>query len=201
MPRPSRKQQILETLADELERQQGKKITTAALASAAGVSEAALYRHFASKAKMFEALIEFAEESIFSRINQILEENKQAAARCYYITWLVLGFTERNPGITRLLLGDALTGENQRLHARVDQFFSRIESQFRQVLREAPMRGEELRTQPELAARLLADWVEGRMHHFRRSGFRQTPMEGLEQSWTLLASSLFQEKPAGAAAG
>ncbi|MEJ2308500.1 MAG: nucleoid occlusion factor SlmA [Gammaproteobacteria bacterium] len=202
MPRPSRKQQILETLADELERQQGKKITTAALASAAGVSEAALYRHFASKAKMFEALIEFAEESIFSRINQILEENKQAAARCYYITWLLLGFTERNPGITRLLLGDALTGENQRLHARVDQFFSRIESQFRQVLREAPMRGEELRTQePELAARLLADWVEGRMHHFRRSGFRQTPMDGLEQSWTLLARSLFQEKPTGAATG
>ena len=201
MPRPSRKQQILETLANELERQQGKKITTAALASAAGVSEAALYRHFASKAKMFEALIEFAEETIFSRINQILEENKQAAARCYYITWLLLGFTERNPGITRLLLGDALTGENQRLHARVDQFFSRIESQFRQVLREAPMRGEELRTQePELAARLLADWVEGRMHHFRRSGFRQTPMDGLEQSWALLARTLFEEKPNGPAA-
>jgi TetR/AcrR family transcriptional regulator len=137
MPRPSRKQQILETLAQELQRQQGKKITTASLASAAGVSEAALYRHFASKAKMFEALIEFAEESIFSRINQILQENKQAAARCYYITWLLLGFTERNPGITRLLLGDALTGENERLHARVDQFFSRVESQFRQVLREA----------------------------------------------------------------
>jgi TetR/AcrR family transcriptional regulator len=192
MPRPSRKQQILETLAHELERQQGKKITTASLASAAGVSEAALYRHFASKAKMFESLIEFAEESIFSRINQILEENKQAAARCYYITWLLLGFTERNPGITRLLLGDALTGENERLHARVDQFFSRIESQFRQVLREAPMRGEELRSkEPELAARLLADWIEGRMHHFRRSGFRQTPMEGLEQSWKQLAEALF----------
>ena len=86
----------------------------------------------------------------------------------------------------------ALTGENERLHARVDQFFSRIESQFRQVLREAPMRGEELRSkEPELAARLLADWIEGRMHHFRRSGFRQTPMEGLEQSWKQLAEALF----------
>ena len=192
MPRPSRKNQILETLAQELERQQGKNITTASLAKAAGVSEAALYRHFASKAKMFEALIEFAEESIFSRINQILEENKQAAPRCYYITYLLLGFTERNPGITRLLLGDALTGEKERLHGRVDQFFSRIESQFRQVLREAPMRGEELKTgEPELAARLLADWIEGRMHHFRRSGFKESPMEGLEQSWKQLAGALF----------
>ncbi|MEJ2315432.1 MAG: nucleoid occlusion factor SlmA [Gammaproteobacteria bacterium] len=192
MPRPSRKQQILETLAQELQRQQGKKITTASLASAAGVSEAALYRHFASKAKMFEALIEFAEESIFSRINQILQENKQAPARCYYIIWLLLGFTERNPGITRLLLGDALTGENERLHTRVDQFFSRIESQFRQVLREAPMRGEELRTkEPEVTARLLADWVEGRMHHFRRSGFRESPMDGLEEGWRQLAAAVF----------
>lgn len=192
MPRPSRKNQILETLAQELERQQGKNITTASLASAAGVSEAALYRHFASKAKMFEALIEFAEESVFSRINQILEENKQAAARCYYITYLLLGFTERNPGITRLLLGDALTGEKERLHGRVDQFFSRIESQFRQVMREAPMRGEELKSDdPELSARLLADWVEGRMHHFRRSGFKESPMEGLEQGWKLLAGALF----------
>jgi len=192
MPRPSRKQQILETLAQELQRQQGKKITTASLASAAGVSEAALYRHFASKAKMFEALIEFAEESIFSRINQILQENKQAAARCYYITWLLLGFTERNPGITRLLLGDALTGENERLHARVDQFFSRVESQFRQVLREAPMRGAELKTQePEVTARLLADWIEGRMHHFRRSGFRESPMDGLEECWKQLAAAVF----------
>jgi TetR/AcrR family transcriptional regulator len=192
MPRPSRKNQILETLAQELERQQGKNITTASLAKAAEVSEAALYRHFASKAKMFEALIEFAEESVFSRINQILEENKQAAPRCYYITYLLLGFTERNPGITRLLLGDALTGENERLHGRVDQFFSRIESQFRQVLREAPMRGEELRCQdPELASRLIADWVEGRMHHFRRSGFKESPMENLEQSWKQLAGALF----------
>ena len=117
MPRPSRKKQILESLAQELEIQSGKRITTASLAKAAGVSEAALYRHFASKAQIFEALIGFAEESVFTRINQILEEYKETPERCYYIIYLLLAFSERNPGITRVLLGDALTGENERLHA------------------------------------------------------------------------------------
>lgn len=198
MPRPSRKQQILESLAHELEVQSGKRITTASLARAAGVSEAALYRHFASKAQIFEALIGFAEESIFSRINQILEEHKQTPERCYYIIYLMLGFAARNPGITRLLLGDALTGENERLHARVEQFFLRVESQFKQVLREARMRGmAEPVASEALTARLLTDWIEGRMHHFRRSTFKESPLSELEECWKVLAPALFQGQPPG----
>jgi len=192
MPRPSRKNAMLETLARLLEEHPGERITTAALAQAAGVSEAALYRHFASKAKMFEALIEFAEESVFSRINQILEEDKDTASRCYFIVYLILGFADRNPGITRLLLGDALTGENERLHARVQQFFQRVETQFRQVLREARLRGDpEYRLEPELAARLVTDWIEGRMHHYRRSRFTDSPLAHLEPAWEALERVIF----------
>ena len=136
----TRKQQILEALADELEKSPGERITTAGLARAVGVSEAALYRHFASKAKMFEALISFAEESVFSRVNRILEEEKSTHARCAKVLYLALMFADKNPGITRVLLGDALVGETERLQTRVDQFFSRLESQFKQIFREAEMR-------------------------------------------------------------
>lgn len=193
MPRPSRKQEILESLAQELERQSGNRITTASLAAAAGVSEAALYRHFASKAKMFEALIEFAEETIFSRINQLLDDRKETVQRCYGSCYLVLGFADRNPGITRLILGDALTGENERLHTRVEQFFKRLETQLRQILREAKMREEqEAVVDAELAARFMIDWVEGRLHHYRRSTFSASPLDGLEDSWRLVVKALFQ---------
>lgn len=196
MPRPSRKNEMLEALARLLEEHPGERITTAALAQAAGVSEAALYRHFASKAKMFEALIGFAEESVFTRINQILEEDKDTASRCYFICYLLLGFADRNPGITRLLLGDALTGENERLHTRVQQFFQRIETQFRQVLREARIRGEpEYRLEPELSARLLTDWLEGRMHHYRRSGFSESPLTHLEPVWEAFQQVVFARRP------
>lgn len=192
MPRESRKQQILESLAQELERQSGNRITTAALASAANVSEAALYRHFASKAQMFEALIGFAEETIFSRVNQILDDKKDTVSRCSAIAYLVLGFADRNPGITRLLLGDALTGENERLHARVEQFFKRIETQLRQVLREAGMRQSiEAVTDAETGARFITDWIEGRLHHYRRSTFKDSPLEEFEASWSLIAKALF----------
>ena len=192
MPRPSRKNEMLEALARLLEENPGDRITTAALARAAGVSEAALYRHFASKAKMLEALIGFAEESVFSRINQILEEDKDTASRCYFICYLLLGFADRNPGITRLLLGDALTGENERLHTRVQQFFQRIETQFKQVLREARMREEpEYRLEPELSAKLLTDWLEGRMHHYRRSRFTESPLTQLEPVWEALQQVVF----------
>lgn len=192
MPRPSRKNVILEALARQLEEHPGDRITTAALAQAAGVSEAALYRHFASKARMFEALIGFAEESVFSRINQILEEDKDTASRCYFICYLLLGFADRNPGITRLLLGDALTGESERLHARVQQFFQRVETQFRQVLRESRLRGEpEYRLEPELAAGLLTDWIEGRMHHYKRTRFAESPLTQLEPVWEAFEQVLF----------
>jgi len=192
MPRASRKQQILESLAQELERQSGNRITTAALASAANVSEAALYRHFASKAQMFEALIEFAEETIFSRVNQILDDKKDTLSRCSAIAYLVLGFADRNPGITRLLLGDALTGENERLHARVEQFFKRIETQLRQVLREAGMRqSSEAVVDAETGARFMTDWLEGRLHHYKRSTFSSSPLADFDTSWNLIAKALF----------
>ncbi len=196
MPRPSRKNEMLEALARLLEQNPSERITTAAMARAAGVSEAALYRHFASKAKMFEALIGFAEESVFTRINQILEEDKDTASRCYFICYLLLGFSDRNPGITRLLLGDALTGENERLHTRVQQFFQRIETQFKQVLREARLRGEPgYRLEPELAARLLTDWLEGRMHHYRRSQFTESPLTQLEPVWEAFQQVVFLRRP------
>ena len=143
--KPSRKEQILQSLAHMLEAAPGGRITTAGLAKEVGVSEAALYRHFPSKAKMFEGLISFIEEAIFSRINRIMEDGK-ASDQVEQILTLLLAFTERNPGITRLLTGDALTGENARLHQRIQQFYDRVESQLKQVLRDAEFK-EGLRTQ------------------------------------------------------
>src|SRR5690606_23277804 len=136
----SRRQQILESLARMLEASPGARITTAALAREVGVSEAALYRHFPSKSKMFEGLIEFIEETIFSRIKLILSEESSALQRIEKILYLLLTFTERNPGITRLLTGDALTGETERLRNRIAQLFERLETQFKQILREAELR-------------------------------------------------------------
>ncbi|MCP4842184.1 MAG: nucleoid occlusion factor SlmA, partial [Halieaceae bacterium] len=140
-PRKSqRRQQILEALAQMLEASPGSRITTAGLARQVGVSEAALYRHFPSKTKMFEGLIEFIEETLFSRINLILTEEPTAALRCEKMIMLLLVFTERNPGLTRILTGDALAGETDRLHARVAQLFERFETQLKQVIREAELR-------------------------------------------------------------
>ena len=187
-----RKQLILEALAVELEKIPGARITTAVLARAAGVSEAALYRHFASKAKMFEGLIGFAEETVFARINQILEEEKQTRMRCARVLYLLLGFADRNPGITRVLLGDALVGETERLHARVEQFFARIETQFKQIMREARLREDSNgQPDPEVAAGLMLALVEGRMHQFMRTRFRVSPLSGWEAQWMLLEPRLF----------
>ena len=195
--RPSRKQTILETLARELERQPGSRITTATLARAAGVSEAALYRHFASKAQMFESLIGFAEETVFVRINQILAEQRQARRRCGGMLYLLLGFAERNPGITRVLLGEVLTGENERLRSRVDQFFNRFETQLKQVLREAPLRESAgVPLGPEGTAELLLGLVEGRLHRFLRSGFTFSPIGGWEVQWDQLSRALFRPESA-----
>lgn len=192
MPRPSRKQLILETLAHELESNPGDRITTAALARAVGVSEAALYRHFASKARMFEGLIAFAEETVFARINTILDEEKDTEARCAKLVYLLLGFADRNPGITRVLLGDALVGERERLLERVQQFFERVEVQFRQVLRESAMRADvTLSVEPEAAASMLTAFVEGRMHQFKRSRFRHPCLECWQSDWGLLRAGMF----------
>ncbi|MET0068186.1 MAG: nucleoid occlusion factor SlmA [Candidatus Thiodiazotropha sp.] len=188
-----RRQLILESLARELERNPGGRITTASLGRAVGISEAALYRHFASKARMFEGLIDFAEESVFARINQILQEQEQVQVRCGQILYLLLVFAERNPGITRVLLGEALVGETERLLLRVGQFFDRVETQLKQVLREAGARHGEgvLATDPALAAHLMTSLVEGLMHQYLRSRFKRSPLQHWEQQWQLLSSGLF----------
>lgn len=193
MPRASRKQAILEALANELELHPGDRITTAALARAVGVSEAALYRHFPSKARIFDGLIGFAEETVFARINQILDDEKHTQRRIARVVYLLLGFGDRNPGITRVLLGDALVGERERLHERVQQFFERVELQLRQILREVALRQDaRLRTSPEAGAALLTAFVVGRMHQFLRSRFAQPSLAAWEADWSVLRHGLFE---------
>jgi len=190
--KPKRAQQILEALALQLETHPGKRITTAALAKEVGVSEAALYRHFPSKARMFEALIEFIEDTVFGLVTQILEQHHSAAARCEHILNMLLGFSARNPGLTRILVGDALTGEHDRLRVRISQFYDRLETQLKQILREAESKNELPVGHPSTAiANLLLATAEGRMNQFVRSGFQWSPLERWEQQWTLLASALF----------
>ncbi len=189
----NRRQQILETLARELEIHPGSRITTASLAQAVGVSEAALYRHFASKAKMFEALIDFAEESVFGLINTIMSQEKNTIDRCEKIVKLLLSFSEKNPGITRILLGDALVGENERLRSRVGQFFERIETQFKQVLREANL-SNDARTVATIdaTANQLLVIIEGKMSRYTRSEFEKKPTDYWDDQWQVLKNSLFK---------
>lgn len=190
--KPSRKEQILQSLAHMLEAAPGGRITTAGLAREVGVSEAALYRHFPSKAKMFEGLIDFVEEAIFSRISRITGEG-DALTQAEQILTLLLAFTERNPGITRLLTGDALTGENERLHQRIQQFYDRVESQLKQVVRDAEFT-EGLRTaaSPTATANLLLALAEGRIAQFVRSGFRTRPSQDWPAQWALIKPTLFR---------
>lgn len=191
-PNSPRAQEILEALAHQLEVQPGQHITTASLARAVGVSEAALYRHFPSKARMFEALIEFIEESIFGLVNRILEEHTDAATRCENIITLLLTFSARNPGLSRILVGDVLTGENARLRTRISQFYDRLETQLKQILREAESKNELPVGHPSTAiANLLLATAEGRMNQFVRSGFKQSPLERWDQQWALLLRSAF----------
>ena len=189
----SRRRQILETLAAELESRPGSRITTAALAKATGVSEAALYRHFASKAEMFEALIDFAEETVFGMINKILEQERAADNRCERIVQLVLGFSERNPGITRILLGDAIVGENDRLRGRAGKFFDRIETQIKQILREANLDDTARVTiSIDACANQIMALIEGRASQFVRSDFEKKPTVYLQEQWAVLRTGLFR---------
>ncbi len=192
-PVNNRKQQILESLAEQLESNTGKRITTAGLARAVGVSEAALYRHFPSKAYMFEGLIEFAEQAVFSRVNRVIDEKKDTETRCELILGVALGFSSRNPGITRLLLGEALIGEPERLRKRSGQYFSRLETQLRQVLREGRAADRRLRTDisSDVGANLMLAVLEGRMRQFVRSDFSLSPLRHWEQQWALLTQALF----------
>ena len=187
----SRRQAILEALAYELEQNPGQRITTAQLAKGLEVSEAALYRHFPSKARMFEGLIEFAEETVFGLINQILASETNAIVRFEKILTLMLGFSAKNPGITSVLIGTALTGETERLRQRVNQFFERLETQFRQILRERELSLTEAGGRPvNETANLLLTIVEGHMQQFVRTGYRQSPLDGWEQQWQLLTALL-----------
>ena len=180
-----RREAILQTLARMLEERRGERITTADLARAVGVSEAALYRHFSGKARMFEALLEFIEESLFSRINRILAEQPEPARRLHDVLYLVLGFAEKNPGMARILYGDVLTGETERLRRRAAQIYDRLETQLRQILREAALAGGAAVPAGEIAGLLLA-FVEGRIARFVRSDFAVPPSADWDRHWPRL---------------
>jgi TetR/AcrR family transcriptional regulator len=193
MSKPNRREEILKALAFMLETHPGSRITTAALANQVGVSEAALYRHFPSKAKMLDGLIEFVEESLFSRISRIMTEEPTAQQRCGKLLALLLTFTERNPGMARLLAGDALQGETERLRARIRQVFDRLETQLRLILREwaiTRVPGPELGT--GVAANLLLSAAEGRINQFVRSEFRNLPTTNWDQQWQALERVVFR---------
>ena len=187
----SRKDQILRSLARMLETSPGTRITTASLANHVGVSEAALYRHFPSKTKMFDDLIAFVEETLFSRISRVLKEEPSASVRCYKILTLILTFCDKNPGLTRLLTGDVLAGETESLRNRVLQFYDRIESQLKQVLREAQIR-ENLKptASPAAIANLLLASIEGRLLQFVRSEFKKSPLKNWDTQWDFLSKNL-----------
>ena len=188
-PKPGeRRVQILQTLASMLEQPGAERITTAALASRLDVSEAALYRHFASKAQMFEGLIEFIEQSVFTLANQINERETAGSVQAQKILTVLLQFGEKNPGMTRVMVGDALVFENDRLLARMNQFFDRIESQLRQSLRAAAEEsGSNTPTVDANAqASVLTAFAVGRLQRYARSGFKRTPTEHLDAALQLM---------------
>jgi TetR/AcrR family transcriptional regulator len=190
-PKPGeRRVQILQALAGMLEQPGAERITTSALAAKLDVSEAALYRHFASKAQMFEGLIEFIEQSVFTLVNQIIERESVHAVRVRKLVAMVLQFAEKNPGMTRVMAGDALVFENERLQERMNQFFDKLESTIKQSLREAA--AQDNAAAPTLDAQVQASVVTafmiGRLQRFSRSGFKRLPSEHLEASLALVLS-------------
>lgn len=189
--RVNRKDDILRALAIMLEGKPGQRITTAKLAAQVGVSEAALYRHFPSKARMFEGLIDFIESTIFTQINLIKEQEKQTFSRIEHLLYFLLGFAEQNPGLTRILMGDALSGENERLQLRIEHLFSKLESQVKQILREKPMLdGNKLQCDEAVIANLLLSYVEGCMSQFVRSQFKQKPTQHFKTQWEFFYKQL-----------
>ena len=180
-----RKQQILETLANMLEKPTREKITTASLAAKLDVSEAALYRHFASRAQMFEGLIEFIEQSLFGLINKIGAEETNGISQVRRIITVMLLFAEKNPGMTRVLIGDALVNEDDRLQLRINQLFDRVESTLKQSLRISEAQTGR-KVDAESQANLMLCFVIGRWHQFAKSGFKRLPMEYVQQQLTYL---------------
>ena len=182
-----RRLQILQTLAAMLETPRGEKITTAALAARLDVSEAALYRHFASKAQMFEGLIEFIETTLFSLINRITGESTDGVAQATQMVAVLLGFAEKNPGMTRVLIGDALVNEDERLQARMNQLYDKIEASLRQSLKIAQAGGA-WRGDPIAEANVLLAFVVGRWMLFAKSGFKRLPQDNWEAQQKYLFS-------------
>jgi TetR/AcrR family transcriptional regulator len=183
-----RREQILQTLAGMLEQPGTERITTALLAARLDVSEAALYRHFASKAQMFEGLIDFIEHSLFSLINQIAEREGDGAQKAARMVTVLLQFGEKNPGMARVMVGDALVFENERLHQRMNQLFERIESALRQVLRVAAEANKSATptADAQVRAAVLVAFALGQLQRFARSGFKRSPIDHLEASLALM---------------
>ncbi|ANS45426.1 nucleoid occlusion factor SlmA [Serratia plymuthica] len=188
----NRREEILQALAQMLESSDGsQRITTAKLAANVGVSEAALYRHFPSKTRMFDSLIEFIEDSLITRINLILQDEKETFNRLRLILLLILGFAERNPGLTRIMTGHALMFEQDRLQGRISQLFERIEAQLRQVLKERKLReGKGFIVDETLLASQLLAFCEGMLSRYVRSEFRYRPTQDFDGRWPLLAAQL-----------
>ena len=184
-----RKLQILQALAAMLEQPKGEKITTAALAARLEVSEAPLYRHFASKAQMFEGLIEFIESSVFGLINQISEREANGVAQAHAIMQMLLAFAANNPGMTRVLIGDALVNEDERLQLRMNLFYDKVELAFKQSLRVAVTQGHGQEADVAARASLLVSYAVGRWHRFAKSGFRQNPTEGTALQLALMLAA------------
>ncbi|CAH0534694.1 Nucleoid occlusion factor SlmA [Vibrio stylophorae] len=188
----NRRDEILQALAQMLESREGsQRITTAKLAAQVGVSEAALYRHFPSKARMFEGLIEFIEDALITRINRIIDEEKDTLTRLRLIIQLLLAFAERNPGLCRIMTGHALMFEQERLQSRINQLFERIEMQLRQVIRERKLReGKEFPVGDNVLAAQLLGQVEGSLSRFVRSDFKYSPTDHFSDYWQLLSAQL-----------
>ncbi len=186
----NRKQQILETLAHLLENPKREKITTASLAAKLDVSEAALYRHFANKAQMFEGLIEFIEASIFGVINKITTDETDGAKQVQLIITMLLKFAEKNPGMTRLLIGDALVNEELHLQTRINLLHDRVEASLKQSLKIAAAESESEsgnKIMPEAQANLMICYVIGRWQQYVKSGFKRKPTELMQQQLSLLS--------------
>ena len=183
-----RRKEILQTLAHMLENPKGEKITTALLASKLDVSEAALYRHFASKAQMFEGLIEFIEETVFSLVNKIQTEERNGMKQVEATVSMLLSFAQKNPGMTRVLIGDALVNEDDRLQLRMNQLHDRLEASLRQSARIAATDGA-LHTSLDANAyaNAVMAFIVGRWHQFAKSGFKRSPVENLAMGWSVFA--------------
>ena len=192
-----RKNQILQVLAEMLQAPKGEKITTAALAARLDVSEAALYRHFASKAQMYEGLIGFVEETVFGLINKISGEQESGLKQTHAIAAMLLSFAEKNPGMTRVLIGDALVNENERLQMRINQLHDRLEAALKQSLRLAATQGEidkdadvahapDAAPDPGARANLILAYIIGRWHQYAKSGFKRLPTEMWQKQGPML---------------